>query len=133
NSARLILALYNDGTGTQGFAGDVIANFTFGVVPGSDKVTLSFQIFHCADSACGISTARGGSFGVIDNPAAIHVLSISWDGGKAVTFAFNGAAQTLDPTQLAIINGSPISGYTGLSVVGVSRVSAAFDNVFIGR
>jgi pimeloyl-ACP methyl ester carboxylesterase len=135
NFARLVFALYNDGSLDGGRAGDVIADIGIGILPGSSQVSGFFQVFRCDDPVCRVAGAgRFGTFGPLAKPAGNHTMSISWDGAGTITYAIDGQTATLDPTQLAPIVGPPLSGYTGLTVVAVSGlVGAEFDNVFVGR
>lgn len=135
NRARLLLALYNDGTPGGGFAGDVTADISIGVRPGSSTPDIFFQVFRCADPSCGpASTFLTGTLGPLTQPGSTHDLVILWDGATIVRFVFNGTlARALDISSLGPIVGPPVAARSGLSVVGVSRAAAEFDNVIIER
>jgi len=133
NSARLLFTLYNDGTSGGGVAGDIVANFDFGAVPGSPEVVINYQIFRCGDPSCTQSSALHGTFGVVSDPTVFHQLAIAWDGASTVKFIVDGSVQSLNPLQLGAVATLPRNGYTGLSVVGVSRIGAVFDDVFVAR
>lgn len=130
NGARVLLAMYNDGTPGGGFAGDVITDLHIGIQPGASTPDAFFQVFKCNDASCTSSSQFiFTSFGPV-SVGVPHQVGISWDGSVA-RVRLDSTAHIFDPRGFAPVLGPPISGYSGLTTVAASRVAAEFDNVMV--